>query len=66
MFTSEQTAGIYLAMKPLAWEDEKGQVWLTYNDPAYIANRHGISDREKIVAKMTGALNKLTGAATKP
>ena len=66
MFTSEQTAGIDLPMKALAWEDEKGQVWLTYNDPAYIANRHGITDREKIVAKMTGALNKLTGAAIKP
>jgi len=66
MFTSKQTAGIDLPMKALAWEDEKGQVWLTYNDPAYIANRHGITDRAKIVAKMTGALNKLTGVATKP
>lgn len=66
MFTSNQTAGIDLPMKALAWEDEKGQVWLTYNDPAYIAKRHDISDRAKIVAKMTGALDKLTGVATKP
>lgn len=66
MFTSNQLAGIDLPMKALAWEDEKGQVWLSYNDPAYIANRHGISDREKIVAKMTGALDKLTGVATQP
>lgn len=66
MFTSQQTAGIDLPMKALAWEDEKGQVWLTYNDPAYIANRHGITDRAKVVGKMTGALDKLTGVATKP
>ena len=66
MFTSNQTAGIDLPMKALAWEDEKGQVWLTYNDPAYIAKRHNIKDRAKIVAKMTGALDKLTGVATKP
>lgn len=66
MFTSNQTAGIDLPMKALVWEDEKGQVWLTYNDPAYIANRHGIMDRVKIVAKMTGALKKLTGVATQP
>jgi uncharacterized protein (DUF302 family) len=66
MFTSEQTAGIDLPMKALAWEDEKGQVWLTYNDPAYIAKRHGITDRAETVAKMTGALDKLTNAATKP
>lgn len=63
-FTSNQTAGIDLPMKALAWKDKKGQVWLTYNDPAYIANRHGIEDRAKIKNKMTGALNKLTNVAT--
>ena len=63
-FTSQQTAGIDLPMKALAWKDKEGQVWLTYNDPAYIANRHAISDRPKIKKKMTGALNKLTNVAT--
>ena len=63
MFTSKQSAGIDLPMKALAWEDEKGQVWLTYNDPQYIADRHGIKDRPEIVKKMTGALGKLTGKA---
>lgn len=63
-FTSNQTAGIDLPMKALAWKDEKGQVWLTYNDPVYIANRHGINDRPAIVKKMTGALNNLTNVAT--
>lgn len=66
LFTSAQTAGIDLPLKALAWEDEKGQVWLTYNDPAYIANRHGIADRAEIVAKMTGALDKFTDMAIKP
>lgn len=63
-FTSQQTAGIDLPMKALAWKDEKGQVWLTYNDPAFIANRHGIDNRPAIVKKMTGALNKLSNVAT--
>ena len=63
-FTSNQTAGIDLPMKALAWKDAKGQVWLTYNDPAYIARRHGIKDRAKIVTKMTNALKKFTDAAT--
>lgn len=63
-FTSKQTAGIDLPMKALAWKDEKGQVWLTYNDPTYIANRHGINDRPAIDNKMTNALNKLTNVAT--
>jgi len=64
MFTSKQTAGIDLPMKALAWEDADGTVWLTYNDPAHITKRHGISNRSEIVKKMTNALNNLTNAAT--
>jgi len=62
-FTSNQTAGLDLPMKALAWQDAEGKVWLTYNDPKYIAARHKINDRPKIVQKMTGALNKLTDIA---
>ena len=62
-FTSNQTAGIDLPMKALAWQDKEGQVWLTYNDPSYIAGRHEIKNRSEIVKKMTGALNNLTNAA---
>lgn len=36
-----QTAGIDLPLKALVWEDSAGQVWLGYNDPAYLAVRHG-------------------------
>lgn len=64
MFTSKQTAGIDFPMKALAWEDEKGQVWYTYNDPAYLAKRHGITDRDKVLAKMTKALANFSKAAT--
>lgn len=36
-----QPAGIDLPLKALVWEDARGRVWLGYNDPAYIAQRHG-------------------------
>jgi uncharacterized protein (DUF302 family) len=62
-FTSNQTAGIDLPMKALAWQDKDGQVWLTYNDPAYIAGRHEIKNRSEIVAKMSNALDKMISAA---
>ncbi len=62
-FTSKQTAGIDLPMKALAWVDARGRVWLAYNDPAYIARRHGITNRPEIVKKMTGALKKMTDMA---
>ncbi len=39
-----QTAGIDLPLKALVWEDDQGQVWLGYNDPAYLARRHGVDD----------------------
>lgn len=64
MFTSNQTAGIDLPMKALAWKDEQGVVWLTYNDPAYIAKRHKITDRNHIGKKMSGALDKFSNIAT--
>ena len=65
-FTSKQTAGIDLPMKALAWQDENGKVWLSYNDPGYIAGRHSIGDRAEVQAKMTKALDGLTNAATQP
>ena len=36
-----QSVGIDLPLKALVWEDAQGQVWLGYNDPAWIAQRHG-------------------------
>src|SRR5260221_4899760 len=36
-----QTAGIDLPMKVMAWQDAAGQAWLGYNDPEWIARRHG-------------------------
>ena len=37
-----QTAGIDLPLKALVWEDETAQVWLGYNAPAFLAQRHGV------------------------
>lgn len=38
-----QTMGIDLPQKMLVWEDDKGQAWVAYNDPAYLLQRHGAS-----------------------
>jgi len=63
LMLSNQEVGIDLPMKALVYKDAKGQVWLVYNDPAYLKKRHGISDKDPVFAKMTGALNKLTSKA---
>ena len=38
-----QTVGIDLPLKALVWQDAAGQVWLGYNDPAFLAQRHGVA-----------------------
>lgn len=63
LMTSKQTVAIDLPMKAIAWKDAKGQVWIAYNDPMYIAKRHGVKDRPEQLKKMSGALNKLTSKA---
>ena len=59
-----QTAALDLPQKALAYEDEKGQVWLAYNDPAYMAQRHNIQGCEQAIQKVTNALAKFTQIAT--
>ena len=59
-----QTAGIDLPLKVLAWADADGQTWLSYNDPAWIAARHGLAAAVAgPVQAMQGALAKLAAAA---
>lgn len=39
-----QSVGIDLPLKALVWQDAAGAVWLGYNDPAFLARRHGVPD----------------------
>jgi uncharacterized protein (DUF302 family) len=34
--------GLDLPLKVLAWQDAEAQVWVAYNDPQYIVQRHGL------------------------
>lgn len=59
-----QTAGIDLPLKALAWADEDGQTWLSYNDPGWIAGRHGLGESSAAaVQTLRGAIGKLAHAA---
>jgi uncharacterized protein (DUF302 family) len=44
LMQDNQTVGIDLPVKALAWEDEDGRVWLTYNDATWIADRHSLGE----------------------
>jgi uncharacterized protein (DUF302 family) len=43
LMQSNQTVGIDLPLKMLAWQDAGGRVWLTYTDPIWFARRHHLS-----------------------
>lgn len=66
LMSSEITVGLDLPVKVLVWEDEEGRVWLAYNDPRYLAKRHGINDRPEVVERMSEALLKLTDVVVGP
>ena len=60
-----QTVGIDLPLKALVWEDASSRVWVGYNDPAFIAARHGVVDCP-VVANMRRALDAIVTAALEP
>lgn len=66
LMQDRQTVGIDLPLKALVWEDAEGKVWLGYNDPAWIAQRHGLSTATAPAVKaMTAMLSAIAQETTK-
>lgn len=61
-----QTVGIDLPQKFLAWEDADGTVYLSYNDPEYLAARHGIGGEDQVIQQISKALATIAENATAP
>ncbi len=61
-----QTSGLDLPLRALAYEDADGQVYLVYRDPQDLAEDHGLPGDAEVLAKMAGALGKLTDKAIEP
>ena len=65
LMKSVQTIGLELPLKALVWQDASGNTWLSYNDPAWLAKRHGTgAETEPAVNNMTAALSAVARAAT--
>jgi uncharacterized protein (DUF302 family) len=56
------TSAIDLPLKALAWQEAEGKVWLSYNDPAYLAERFGLTEAQ--IAPLSGVGNLLEQALT--
>src|SRR5712671_4019884 len=42
LMDANQSVGIDLPLKALVYQDAAGKVWLSYNNPSWIAQRHGL------------------------
>ncbi len=43
---ARQTLGIDLPLRALVYQDAAGIVWVAYDDPDWLAKRHGLGDEE--------------------
>ena len=65
LMQSDQTAGLELPMRVLAWETEDGSTWLAYNSPQAIVDRLNLQTVADAVDKLVNVLDALTDYATK-
>ena len=64
LMQSNQEIGIDLPLKALVWQDTTNVTWISYNDPAWLAKRHGLGHEvEAPVKAMTAMLAAVTRAA---
>lgn len=56
------TVGIDLPLKLLVWEDLQGNVFISYNDPAYLADRHEMSLCAPLIRQLSQKLDTIVKA----
>jgi len=65
LMQAAQTIGIDLPLKALVWQDEAGTTFLSYNEPADLAGRHGLGPpADAVVMPMSAALKAIAAKAT--
>jgi uncharacterized protein (DUF302 family) len=63
LMQAAQTSGIDLPLKALVWQDAAGDTFLSYNDPSWLAQRHGVGQAsDAAVGAMTAALRAIAAA----
>jgi uncharacterized protein (DUF302 family) len=58
-----QTVGVDLPLKVLVWQDAAGKTWVSYNEPSWIAQRHGVANADPTVSKMADLLSAISRMA---
>lgn len=63
LMQENQSVGVDLPLKALAHEDENGEVWLTFPDPNWLAERYGLAESATTVKAMERLLIALVTEA---
>jgi len=59
LMVATPSVAIDLPLKALVWEDERGKVWLSYNAPEFLQQRHGFpADLLKNIAGASALMQK--------
>jgi len=59
----QQSIAIDLPQKALIWENDKREVWISYNNPRYLEKRHAVAGCEKVMLKVEKVLAGISKAA---
>jgi uncharacterized protein (DUF302 family) len=63
----DQEIGIDLPLKLLVYQDADGKVWLAYNSPSWLAQRHGLpAQLAPNVSALTTVLETVASKAARP
>ena len=62
LMVAAPSVAIDLPLKALIWEDERGRVWISYNAPEYLQQRHGFpADLLKNLAGASAVIDEVAG-----
>jgi uncharacterized protein (DUF302 family) len=62
LMLASPTIAIDLPLKALIWQDAGGKVWLSYNSPEYLQQRHNV--HPELIKNIAGPTPLLQAAAT--
>ena len=64
LMNESPSTAIDLPQKMLVYQNDKNEVFVAFNDPLYLAKRHGIGENREEFGKIAAALDALAQAAT--
>ncbi len=60
LMVNAQSIGLDLPQKILVYQDDDDNVLVSYNNPLYLKERHGVEGNDEVLEKIKGALNMIT------